>query len=117
MKYLRLVFVFICFSFLPTAKGQQLKGDTWQSIKSTGSGEVTMTYNFSGEFIHKGSNGLEGLCYQIWQEFIKYTPVMETFARVIEDKKGDTTDRALLVKVLKEQYLRHQAERNRLVND
>jgi putative glutamine transport system substrate-binding protein len=73
MKHQRFVFVFLCLSFLPFAKGQQLKGDTWKSIKSTGSGEVTMTYNFSGEFIKKGPNGLEGLCYQIWQEFIKDT--------------------------------------------
>jgi putative glutamine transport system substrate-binding protein len=32
-----------------------------------------MTYNFSGEFINKGPSGLEGLCYEIWQAFIKYT--------------------------------------------
>ncbi len=37
-------------------------------------------------------------------KFIKYTPTMDSFGQVIEDKKKDTTDRKLLVQVLKEQY-------------
>ncbi|MEZ4995090.1 MAG: bacillithiol biosynthesis cysteine-adding enzyme BshC [Saprospiraceae bacterium] len=36
--------------------------------------------------------------------FYKYPVTLESFARVIEDKKQDATDRALLVKVLRQQY-------------
>ena len=60
------------FCFTVQINAQQLKGDSWQKVKAAGSGEVTMTYNFSGEFMKKGPNGLEGLCYEIYQEFIKY---------------------------------------------
>jgi len=36
--------------------------------------------------------------------FYKYSPKIENFSKVIADKKNDTTDRALLVKVLTAQY-------------
>ncbi|MBK6266125.1 transporter substrate-binding domain-containing protein [Marivirga sp. S37H4] len=51
---------------------QQLSGDSWQKLKSTGSGEVTYTYNYSGKFMNKGPKGLEGLCYLIWADFLVY---------------------------------------------
>lgn len=41
------------------------------------------------------------------QHFIKYTPSIESFGQVIEDKKKDQTDRNLLVDTLKEQYSRY----------
>jgi len=72
MKNLRATLFLICLCFSFSGIAQQLSGDSWQKVKSNGSGEITMTYNFSGEFMNKGPNGLEGLCYQIWQEFIKY---------------------------------------------
>lgn len=41
------------------------------------------------------------------REFIKYTPSLESFRQVIEDKKKDETDRSLLVDTLKEQYSKY----------
>lgn len=41
------------------------------------------------------------------QQFIKYSPSIESFRQVIEDKKKDKTDREVLVKVLREQYSRY----------
>ena len=73
MKNLRIYVIIFLLSFASgTVFSQQLSGDSWSKIKANGSGEVTITYNFSGEFMKKGPSGLEGLCYQIYSEFIKY---------------------------------------------
>lgn len=69
----KFIFLFFFASLFTFSRiwSQQLKGDSWKSVKTKGTGEITMIFNYSGEFMNNGSIGLEGLCYQIWQEFIQ----------------------------------------------
>lgn len=69
MKNLILIISAIFLSFTAAA---QLSGDSWKDTKSTGSGEVTITYNYSGKFIYKNGNELDGLCIKIWDKFVDY---------------------------------------------
>ncbi|WP_041650668.1 substrate-binding periplasmic protein [Marivirga tractuosa] len=69
MKNLILLFSAVFLSFTVNA---QLSGDSWKETKSKGSGEVTITYNYSGKFIYKNGDELDGLCINIWDKFVEY---------------------------------------------
>lgn len=69
MKNLILILSAILLSFTANA---QLSGDSWKETKSKGNGEVTITYNYSGKFIYKKGNELDGLCIKIWDKFVDY---------------------------------------------
>ncbi|WP_296618437.1 ABC transporter substrate-binding protein [Marivirga sp.] len=62
----------IAIIFISVNLQAQLTGDTWKSAKANGSADVTLTYNYSGKFIYKDGNELDGLCIKIWDEFAKY---------------------------------------------
>lgn len=70
------IIILISILLLPilgmTSFAQQLKGDSWQSVKAKGSGEVTVTYTYSGNFINENNGKLDGLCIQIWNDFVNY---------------------------------------------
>ncbi len=69
MKNLILLLAAIFISITASA---QLSGDSWKATKSKGSGEVTITYNYSGKFIYDNGNELDGLCIKIWDKFVDY---------------------------------------------
>ncbi|WKK78724.2 ABC transporter substrate-binding protein [Marivirga salinae] len=69
MKNLILLLAAIFISITASA---QLSGDSWKATKSKGSGEVTITYNYSGKFIYDNGNELDGLCIKIWDKFVEY---------------------------------------------
>ncbi|WKV13286.1 ABC transporter substrate-binding protein [Marivirga harenae] len=58
--------------FLSYTANSQLSGDSWKQTKSKGTGEVTVTYNYSGKFIFQNNGELDGLCIKIWNEFVEY---------------------------------------------
>lgn len=68
MKNLILIFLM----FISINLNAQLSGDTWQSAKANGSADITVTYNYSGKFIYKDGDKLDGLCIKIWDEFADY---------------------------------------------
>lgn len=69
MKNLILLISAVFLSFTLNA---QLSGDSWKDTKAKGSGEVNITYNYSGKFIYKNGNELDGLCISIWDKFVDY---------------------------------------------
>lgn len=69
MKNLILIISAILLSLTANA---QLSGDSWKETKAKGSGEVTVTYNYSGKFIYKNGSELDGLCINIWDKFVDY---------------------------------------------
>lgn len=69
MKNLILLLAAIFISITASA---QLSGDSWKDTKAKGSGEVTITYNYSGKFIYKNDGELDGLCISIWDKFVDY---------------------------------------------
>lgn len=69
MKNLILIISAIFLSFTANS---QLSGDSWKETQSKGTGEVTITYNYSGKFIYENGGELDGLCIKIWDKFVEY---------------------------------------------
>lgn len=78
MKNLIFPFLLLFSFYSVNSYGQQLRGDSWQSVQAKGSGEVTVTYTYSGNFINTNNGQLDGLCIQIWKDFVQF----------VEDKHG-----------------------------
>lgn len=63
--------LFICFS--STLLAQPYAGDTWSSVKSSGTGTITLTYVETPSFVYKdGSGKLTGICVDIMNDFVEW---------------------------------------------
>jgi ABC-type amino acid transport substrate-binding protein len=72
---------FLCVG--STLFAQPYSGDTWSSVKSSGSGTITLAFVETPSFVYKGKNGkLTGICVEIMDDFIKW----------VKDSKGVKLD-------------------------
>lgn len=71
MKNLQALFLTI-LTVANTAHAQY-SGDTWASVKSSGSGTIALAYVETPGFVYKDASGnLTGICVDIMTDFIKY---------------------------------------------
>jgi signal transduction histidine kinase len=69
----RKAFFFVAVMFLTTvAVAQPTQGDSWEEVKSGKRGTVAVHWYESEPFIFRSSNGLEGIEFDLMQEFSKF---------------------------------------------
>lgn len=71
-KYLSII-LFLFVLVVNSSAFQSYEGDTWEKIKTTGSGEIVLTYVETPAFSYKDKNDkLQGICVDIMNSFINY---------------------------------------------
>jgi len=68
------VFGFMALALLISTAGvkAQYSGDSWSSVKSSGSGTVSFAYVETPGFVYKQNGQLTGICVDIMNDFISY---------------------------------------------
>lgn len=73
MYIFKLVAISILSAVFGTTFSQKYQGDSWASVKSTGSGTLTIIYSEQFGLIHKDKDGkIKGVCVDILTDFAKY---------------------------------------------
>jgi len=74
MKKIFFFCVIIFFAMSSKSFSQQkFSGDTWENVKRTGSGTLTITYVEAPAFVYKDAKGeLQGICVDILNSFVNY---------------------------------------------
>lgn len=70
---MRTVIAFILICVTASLHAQQYNGDTWSSVKSSGTGTISIAYVETPSFVYKDQSGqLTGICIDIMSDFVTW---------------------------------------------